>query len=597
MDKFLRRFFPSMGDHLSDDRMASLFCHELPFVERLIARQHLAMCWHCRVRREDLEGRRADRMVDLYRDAVDRGGLSLPDEPRAEFVQRLGVHIQNVAPRRWWAWRLPDISLPEFPPMNLMLATSMVLGLAAAISFFFWRQQRLPNISSNALLVRAERWDTSDLTAPAGVVYQAVRITTTKQASKQTTARSIYRDLRGERKPMPVKLDAREEQLRNRLTQAGMDWDEPLSASGYQGWHDRQHVREDKIVRAGTHLLRLTTTVPNGDVAEQSLTVRDTDFHPVRRTVAFRDSGTVEIAEVDFKILPWTAVDASVFEPVGGGLHTVATATPRVLPFPRMPEMLTDEQLDETELGARLVLNRLHADTGEQVEINRLPQGVEIKGLVDTDERKQALQTQLRAVPHLMVSIQSVAELKNGIGGNDDTSSIKTASMPDQPSPLETYLVSRGRGVSDINILAQRLFNDALEISQESKAIGDLKTHFVPGDQKTIVASATLSELIYSHHQRLQAALKQERELLAEASTAPGIEEEASTSASGASSLMDAAARNLALCKELTQTNSPATRSAEKILAEMSVSVGDLTADVHEAYGMTQGDSTLSGKK
>src|SRR6201999_3377303 len=88
---------------------------------------------------------------------------------------------------------------------------------------------------------------------------------------------------------------------------------EPLSASGYQDWHDRQRVRQDEIARAGKHLIRLTTTIPSGSIATQSLTVRDTDFHPVARTVAFRDSETVEIAEVSFQVLPWAAVDTSLF--------------------------------------------------------------------------------------------------------------------------------------------------------------------------------------------------------------------------------------------------------------------------------------------
>ncbi len=102
-----------------------------------------------------------------------------------------------------------------------------------------------------------------------------------------------------------------------RLQDAGLNWDAPLFASGYQDWHDRQRVREDRISRAGRHLIRLTTTIPSGTVAEQSLTVRDTDFHPVQRTVALRNSETIEIAEVDYAVLPWTSVSPDTFEPLG----------------------------------------------------------------------------------------------------------------------------------------------------------------------------------------------------------------------------------------------------------------------------------------
>ena len=253
------------------------------------------------------------------------------------------------------------------------------------------------------------------------------------------------------------------------------------------------------------------------------------------------------------------------------------------------------DQLDETELSARLILNQLHADTGEQIKIDRIQQRIEVEGLVETDERKRELQAHLRTVPHLMVSIRSVDELKSDPGVGEGATSIRTASMPDQPSPLETYLLTRGRGVSAMSVLAQQLFNSALTISQESHAIVELQAHFAAGEQKTVIASATLAELIYSHHERLRTALKQERQLLAEAQTASASAD--GTSAPPVSTLMDAAARNLALCRELTQTNSPAERSAENILAEMSATINDLTAATNDAYGKPQGNTTLSGKK
>jgi hypothetical protein len=594
MKNLLRHFLPSPDAHLTDDQLASLFCGELSFVQRWAAQHHLKQCWQCRLRKEDLEGRRAPQMFERFRAGRHRGNVS--EKARMEFSQTLKRQIQDFAPQETRSVRFPKISFPELSPMNPALVICMVFGFATILSFYFWWQQRAPRISSNALLVRAEKWDTPSLASGSSVVYQAVRITMTHESKKETISRSIYRDTQGKRQPKRVKLNDTEEQLRNTLTQAGLDWDEPLSASGYQSWHDRQHVREDHIARAGAHLLRLTTTLPDGLVEQQSLTVRDTDFHPVRRTVSLRDSGTVEIAEVDFKILPWSAVDANAFEPLESTLPTVVTSPDRVLPFVRLPESLTDGQLDEAELGARLLLNQLHADSGEPVEIHRTPQGVNISGLVETEERKRELESGLRTVPHVAVSIQSVEHLKSSPPTADAVpSGAVVASMPYQPSPLETYLEAQGRSVSDISGLAQRLFRSALTVSQESKEIVDLQTRFGFEDQKTVLASATLSELIYSHHERLQAALKLERELLADARSTSSTSN--TSSVSNASSLMDAANRNLALSKELTQTNQPAMRTAEKILAEMSITMDDLTADAQEAYRKAQGNSTLSGKK
>jgi hypothetical protein len=591
MDKLLRHFIPSLNDHLTDDRLASLFCGELSLREQWIATQHLATCWQCRLRQEDLEGPRADRLFSRY--LKNRRREKLSEEPEIEFSRKLRLQIQDASPQKDTVFHLPNLSFPEFPPMNPALVVCMVFGFATILSFCFWWQQRAPRISSNALLVRAKRWDTPSLAT--GVVYQAVRITMTKESKKETIARSIYRDTQGKRRPKRVKLNDTEEQLRNTLTQAGLDWDEPLSASGYQSWHDRQHVREDHIARAGAHLLRLTTTVPEGLVEEQSLTVRDTDFHPVQRTVSLRDSGLVEIAEVDFKILPWDSVDANSFEPLASPLSTAATGPARVLPFLRLPEVLTDAQLDEAELGARLMLNQLHADNGEPIEIHRSSQGVTVDGLVETEERKRQLQAGLQTVPHVVVAIQSDESLKANPSPAHAVQSVAVASMPDQPSPLETYLEGRGQSIAAVNDLAQRLFNNALAISQESNAIVDLQSRFGSGEPKSVLASATLSELIYSHHERLKAALKRERELLAEAqSSSPASSD---SSAPQSSLLIDAANRNLALSKELTQTNHPAMRTADKILAEMSLAMDDVAAGAQHAYGKSQSSSTLSGKK
>ncbi len=141
--------------------------------------------------------------------------------------------------------------------------------------------------------------------------------------------------------------------------------------------------------------------------------------------------------------------------------------------------------------------------------------------------------------------------------------------------------------------MEQRFFNVALTISQESKAIVDLQTRFAPEVDRTILAAATLSALIYSHRERLEAALQSERALMAEAQltsirSAPYTQ--------GSSSLKEAADRNLALSRELTQTNSPAMRTAAEIFDDMSISVDDLTAAANDVYGKSPSASTLNGK-
>jgi len=590
--KLLRRIFFNSDMHLSDKRLAALLCRELSLVESWVARRHLTGCRKCRLRKWSLEGPCAEEMIQLYRASLDCAEMVLQEEPKILFVQRLKLQTQREIMRQKrresdlsaWMHRFSSI-LPSAP---ITVASALVIG---ALAFSFLWRERMPDLSANVLLVRAERSDMSSAATNPGVAHQIIQI----RMAKQTLKRSVYWDVQGMHRTKAVALSAAEEQLRATLGEAGIDWNQPISASAYQVWHDRQFELSDRISRSRNGLLTLTTSVAGGKVSEETLTVRDTDFHPVQRTVVFRDSETIEIAEVDFKILPWNSVDAGIFEPIGGIGTTGISGASRLPVFPAMPERFTDDQLDETELSARLVLNNLHADTGEQIEIVRTGKGIEVKGLVETNERKRVLQTQLATVPHLTVSVQSVVDLRDHQERGSDVSSVKTESMLDLQSPLETYLLAHGRSVREINFLEQRLYDDALTIIQESRAIDDLKTRFFPNMQTTVLTSAKLSELIYSHHERLQAALKQQRKLLGEVQTVS--RRESGVPARNLPPLTDAAIRNLTLCKELTLANSSNPRSAEKILAEIAVLLDDLTADVHEAYGKPQGEITVGRKK
>jgi hypothetical protein len=586
IDKLLRHFHPNPDIHLSDERLAALFCGELSLFQRWTTRRHVASCTECRMRQRSLEGPRAEHMIQLYRESLDDADMVLQERPRTAFALWLQFQVRRDASRQ-----KPTVPAAAAWRMRFSSASiGVVLGLVTGVSVFtFLYREHVTSITANSLLVRAENWDTPNTAANPGVAHQTIQIKT----GKQTLKRSVYWDVQGRHRPKPVVLSVAEKQLRSTLDEAGVDWDQPISASTYQAWHDHQHVRADRIDRSGLHLLTLTTTVPDGEVSEESLTVRDTDFHPVARRVDFRDNETVEIAEVDFTILPWSAVDPSVFESVGGlegpvGGHKVAEVQPS-LPLLRVPLAPTPEQLDETELTVRLILNQLAADTGEQIEIHRLPQAIEVDGLVETEERKRELVSRLASVPRLKLVLQSAAHMREVPPTGSESVSVQAASLPDVPSALEKYLRARGRSVDDINAIAQQSFNAALRISHESSAMADLKTHFVSTQQMPVVDSATIVELLYSHHARLETALRQERALLAQMEADSPFD--GHVLAHGSASLNDEASKNLAFVKELTRTDAPAERSAEAIFADMSSTLDRISGAANQSYGKSAEDS------
>ena len=587
--RWMQRIFPGYDEHLSDERLEALICDDLSMVERWTARRHVARCSSCRALREVMEGPVAQRILDVYRKGTEEANPFLSERPSIAFERWLELQtrhsilsksIYGIAPRR--SSLLPNLRLPRLSSAIPALAAGAAFALVAAALLSYWRQQRTPNLTANTLLVRAESWDAVSSATPSGVIHQTVRI----KLPDRVMDRSLYRDVQGVRHLQRVALAHTEDQIEAELDKAGVDWDQPISASGYRAWHDSQRERTDRIVRK-SHLLTLTTDVPDGPVSEESLTVRDSDFHPVRRTINLRsDRGhadeTIEIAELDFAVLPWSAVNASIFEP---STEVALSMPPAARVLPSLPSLQTPsaEALDEAELSARLVLNRLHADAGEQIEVHRLAQQIEVSGLVETEERKRQLITQLAMMPWVRVSIQSLAHLADSPASGTETIRLEEATLPDQPSALDAYLRARGRGVDESSLLARRLFNCASAISRESSIIADLDRRFVDTERLSLIASVTLGSLRYSHHERLETALREQRAVLAQVVGRVSVHSAARPIANA--SLGESAARNLALAKELTETDRPPARSAEAILTDIFTAEDTIAAAGYQKNG------------
>lgn len=591
MSFLIRQFRNIFRAHLSDVDLVLLIGNELPSSKRPDMARHLDACSRCRARCERLE--HAASQVLAYRDGCVEVDRPRPAGRRALLVAQL-KRLADARPDTKEA--PPRRSSPRWalPAMNPILATAMVFALVSVACVFVWLQQARPNITSNALLVHAEAWDPA--MAPrvsAAVIRQTVKIKT----SKQSLERTIYRDAQGKRQARQQKLPPDEEQLRDRLASAGVAWDAPLAATGYQDWHDHQRVRHDQIRRAAGHLLVLTTTTPNGDIEAQSLAVRDSDFHPIERTVAFRDSETIEIAEVDYQVLPWNSADAGLFQPEGASYADgLSRSRPALIPLP--PALPTQEQLDETELGVRLVLNELQADTGEQIQIERGTSAVEVKGLVETDRRKRELLDQLRIIPRVKTSILSMEELKRNPENEPENASIKVTAVAAQPSPLEAYFVSHGKDAKALRSLSQQLLENAVSVSQESRAISDLNRRFAANGEMSALAQGTLSTLFFSHQEKQERALDEEQRLFnLLRGTIGGPQFGLSRNQGMTEMTVSISERNLLLCEELTLGSSTETRQVETIMQDMATTLMELRRSVQKDRMQLQNTAIAREKK
>jgi hypothetical protein len=432
---------------------------------------------------------------------------------------------------------------------------------------------RAPAISPVAFLRHAERWDAgASQASESKVIYQKVRIKTPSQMIE----RSIYRDSAGRRKPKQQPLGSDAQQIRDRLARAGINWDEPLSAASYENWRAREQGNKDTVVRADGGLLTLTTTAPSDPlIKEESFTVREHDFHPISRTVELRDSGNIEIAELNYDVLPWSAINDGLFEPeapLTGAAVSVHPALPIHIPVP-----LTETELDLAELSARLALSRLHADNGERIEIVRSEHGVQVKGVVETDERKREIEKQLCLLPHVIPAIFSYSDMVNHASAATTVTSVHMSSVVSETTPLEEYLVNRGWTRDDVRHVSLQIFDSSVTIDRESQAITDLLARFASKNDLGQTADAALQQLIEEHRSRLLTALAvEERSISAAGVISPPM----LAPMKSVENLTGDAETNVNLVKELISNTNLQPRLASAIVLELAESVAQLRIDL-----------------
>ena len=410
--------------------------------------------------------------------------------------------------------------------MNPLLAGGLLFALCSIVCFVLWTRSG-PHITPQSLLNRAAQSDASvtQFRRPE-VIYQRVRISGRGHAME----RAIYRDAEGKRRLKPQRLNPDDQQLQDQLNLAGVSWDVPLSASNYQHWRDRQPRKKEIVTESGRNLLTLTTaTEESSPVLKESLTVRESDFHPVGHTIELRDAGTVEIAELNFDVMPWGAVNQDLFEPLSG----TATDAPGILPaIVHVPHVLSDLELDEAELEVRIALNQLQADTGEPIHVARAKMGIEVKGVVDTEARKDQLVSRLSQLPHVQSSILSVEELGSrppSVPSSGQTEPIHVYSVEAQASPLEQYLRERRQPLDLLASISQKLLDGSLKIQQANAHLSELQPRFANANQLPDDLQNQLTALSQRYLDAIEAGLEtNQRELVSlgfvDGNPSPGLD-------------------------------------------------------------------------
>jgi hypothetical protein len=322
----------------------------------------------------------------------------------------------------------------------------------------------------------------------------------------------------------------------------------------------------------------------------ESLTVRPEDYHPIGRTIEFRDNQTIEIAELDYDVLPGGgAPDAS-------SPAAIREPAPHITPHVPVPvTALSPEQLDLAELDARLALHRIRADFGEQIELARAPEGVTVTGVVDSEDRRREIVGALAMIAHVRARIETVSDLANAapsasVASSAEAPHIQVVNTVSQPSPLLLLCQRTGRSPDEVAQVSDRLLNASQGISQHALAIRELKRHFADGRTLNAQERADYDELIAAHRTQLGSALAELNSALTllqvpapsaaddSGHRAVSSENEQQAANQIAGEDMEAAAkRSLALVRELTSGSGDNQRDAALILADLRQTSGSLS--------------------
>jgi len=352
--------------HPEDSALARFADGELPPMEAREIERHLEACPSCHA---EIEGLRATLAECLeYREAL-KTVLPAPPEAWADLRGEFGRIDQSFdraldQPReRWWHLR---------PAWRWALAAAAVIAFAVVYEF-----RQTPSVQAATLLHRAE---IAASKRPASVPR---RVLVRTKSAKFT--RVVGRHISLPEEPAAPGIEAL-------FRAAHWNWDDPLSAQAFADWRDSVQQPSDTVTAtADWYVIR--TTEREGELSAASLTLRASDLEPLEARLEFRNQDWVDLSEAT--------------EPAPG---VSSSAPPHAIeppPHPAEPNPLATIATGGVSTSALLqvlgALHEMHADLGEQVEVNATDGRLVVSGVGIIPSRQQQIRAAVEKFPNVTV--------------------------------------------------------------------------------------------------------------------------------------------------------------------------------------------------
>ncbi|MPZ21033.1 MAG: hypothetical protein GEV06_24500 [Luteitalea sp.] len=334
------------------------------------------------------------------------------------------------------------LTLPEHSHRRWPLA-AVLSTLAVVVTASFWWSA--VTVSADEALSRAEQAEVgwwSSTSRP--IVHQRIELRTAKGGARRQVLWESWSNSAGEVRRFATERPAQRavvSRYLETLARNGLDKGPPLSAVAFAHWRAQLLAGEDtkeRVERVQTTdmgpAVRIHILAPRpqmaGRVVEASVLLRTSDWHPVEQVLRVQTSdGDVErfhLIEyhanvVSRELLPDTFFD----EPVP------PTKAPP-------PPILSSAELRDIEIRALFALHQLRADLGEQVDVIRRSQHIEICGVVDTADRFTAITGVMSQIPHVRLSL---VQANRAAAVRPTPQSVVTSPLPLSDSPVSVDAV------------------------------------------------------------------------------------------------------------------------------------------------------------
>jgi hypothetical protein len=258
---------------------------------------------------------------------------------------------------------------------------------------------------------------------------------------------------------------------------ANWDWKNPLSASAFEQWRDRQVRKTDEVKAVqdpqspSEHLTRIRTTAADGEVEAASITLNTDDYEAVSERLEFRDREWVELSEISEN--PTESASGSGASTTGVPVRAAETPSRPAAFAPGSSASISDE------LQVLSALNSIEADlgVGELQDVTLAGGKVLVTGPGSIPQRRQEeIRSSLAKLPHVEVEFTWLPP----VSAPSEVAAVNGSSAGAAGSPMETRLEKRLGGHAEFERFSTQLLDLDDAAMKRVYALHNLALKFSP---------------------------------------------------------------------------------------------------------------------